>query len=77
MSLLCDPLSFMHWAVTVPLKLWWPIMKHLKLSKEINVAFSEWAQGLLKKGMYQYMEELVLYEGRTAAASLWNIKNGS
>lgn len=41
-------LRFTHWAVTVPLKLWWPITKHFKLSKEVNVAFSERAQGLLK-----------------------------
>lgn len=50
-SLSCGPLSFMHWAVRVPLKLWWPIMKHLERNKEVNVAFSEWAQGLLKTSL--------------------------
>lgn len=33
-------------------------MKHLKLKKDVYVAFSEWAQGLLKTSLsYQEMEK--------------------
>ena len=67
MSLSCDPLSFMHWAVTVPLKLQWPIMERLKLNKEVDVAFSEWAQGLLKTSLSLYEIE----KFRRVCTSIW------
>lgn len=42
----CDPPSFVHWAVRVLWKLWWPVIKLLKICKEGNVVFSEWAWSL-------------------------------
>lgn len=35
--------------MTLPLKWWGPVMTCLKLNKEVNVAFSGWAQGLFSE----------------------------